>query len=62
MPAVVVGRDWGTATLGTRVKIASNVSGYAAFIGQFGERNLQSYGGQVGLNVAFDWDTVVAKY
>jgi len=39
-----------------------NVAAYAAFIGQFGERDVQNYGGQVGLNVSFDWGTVVAKY
>ena len=62
MPAVAFGRDWGTATVGTRVMFAPNVAAYAAFIGQFGERDVQNYGGQVGLNVSFDWGAVVAKY
>lgn len=62
LPAVVLGRDWGIATLGTRVKLASNVSAYAAFIGQIGQANVVTYGGQVGFSAAFDWDTVVTKY
>lgn len=62
MPAVLLGRDWATGTIGTRVKFAPNVSAYAAFIGQVGEQNARTYGGQVGLNVAFDWGPVVARY
>ena len=53
MPAVIFGRDWGTAMVGTTLKIAGNVTGIAAFTSQFAERNLTIYGGQVGLNIAF---------
>ena len=52
MPAVIFGRDWGTAMVGTTLKIAGNVTGIAAFTSQFAERNLTIYGGQVGLNIA----------
>jgi outer membrane lipase/esterase len=53
MPAVVLGRDWGTGTLGTRIKLSPTVAAYAAAIGQIGQSNVVTYGGQVGLNAAF---------
>ncbi|WP_426412906.1 autotransporter outer membrane beta-barrel domain-containing protein [Bradyrhizobium ganzhouense] len=62
MPAVILGRDWAAATLGTRVRLASNVSGYAALTDQLGQGNATSYGGQVGLNVAFNPPGVTARY
>ncbi len=64
MPAVDLGRDWGTGTVGTRVKLGPNTSAYAAFIAQVGQSDVVTYGGQVGLNVAFDWAPapVIAKY
>lgn len=62
MPAVILGRDWAAATIGTRLKLASNVSGYVALTGQLGQNNAMTYGGQVGLNVAFNPPGVVAKY
>ncbi|MFT3941224.1 autotransporter outer membrane beta-barrel domain-containing protein [Rhodopseudomonas sp.] len=52
MPAVVLGRDWGAGTIGASVTIAQQVTGYAAFTSQIGERNIVTYGGQLGLNVA----------
>ncbi len=61
LPAVVVGKDWGSATLGTRVKFASNVTAYAAVNSLFDQRNVTSYGGQIGLNVAFQPPALAAK-
>lgn len=52
MPAVVLGRDWGTAMIGTTATFARGVTGYATFGGQIGQRNAVTYGGQVGVNVA----------
>jgi outer membrane lipase/esterase len=52
MPAVVLGRDWGSATLGTTVTFGQGVTGYATVTAQIGQENVTTYGGQVGLNVA----------
>jgi hypothetical protein len=52
MPAVVLGKDWGTGTVGASATFAPGVTAYATFTGQFAERNVVTYGGQVGLNVA----------
>jgi len=52
MPAVVLGKDWGTATIGTTATFAPGVTGYTTFTGQLGQQNVITYGGQVGLNVA----------
>ena len=54
MPAVVLGRDWASSTIGTRVRLDSNVSGYAAITAEIGQSNAMIYGGQVGINVAFN--------
>lgn len=54
MPAVLLGRDWGTATLGARLKFAPEMTAYAAVTSQVGQSNVTTYGGQVGLNVAFE--------
>jgi len=64
LPAVDLGHDWGTGTLGLRVKLNASASAYAAFIAQVGQDSAAIYGGQVGLNVAFNWAPapVVAKY
>jgi outer membrane lipase/esterase len=53
MPAVILGKDWGTGTIGTSTTFAPNVTGYATFSGQVAQQNVVTYGGQVGLNVAF---------
>jgi uncharacterized protein YhjY with autotransporter beta-barrel domain len=52
-PAVYFGENWGTASIGTGLKLAQNVTGYAAFNSQFAEDNVTIYGGQVGVNVAW---------
>jgi outer membrane lipase/esterase len=56
LPAVTFGKDWGTAQLGTSVKLAPDVTAFAALNSQFAEQNVTTYGGQVGVNVAFDPD------
>ena len=53
LPAVVLGRDWGTATAGASVKVTDRVTGYAAYTSQFAQHALSVYGGQLGLNAAF---------
>ena len=52
MPAVVLGKDWGTATIGTTATIAPGASAYATLTSQIGQQNVVTYGGQVGVNVA----------
>jgi outer membrane lipase/esterase len=52
LPAVVFGKDWGTASAGTTMKISNNVTGLMAFVGQFAQHNVTTYGVQFGLNVA----------
>jgi outer membrane lipase/esterase len=54
MPAVILGRDWGTATVGTRLKLGSGTTGYVAFISELAQNSTTIYGGQIGLNVALD--------
>jgi outer membrane lipase/esterase len=52
MPAVILGKDWATGTIGTTATIAQGVTGYATFTGQMAQRDVVAYGGQIGLNVA----------
>ena len=52
LPAVVLGKDWGTLNAGTTVKLPNNVTGLLAFVGQFAQNGATSYGVQFGLNVA----------
>ncbi len=62
MPAVILGRDWASATAGTRVQLGNRLSGYAAVIAELGQNNVVAYGGQIGLNYAFNPIPVTAKY
>jgi outer membrane lipase/esterase len=54
LPAVTVGKDWGTAQLGTTYKLSQNATAFAAFNTQLAQQNVTTYGGQVGVNVSFD--------
>ncbi|HTV27075.1 MAG TPA: autotransporter outer membrane beta-barrel domain-containing protein, partial [Xanthobacteraceae bacterium] len=54
MPAVVLGKDWGTGTVGTTVALGRGMTGYASFAGEFGQSQAIFYSGQIGLNVALD--------
>jgi outer membrane lipase/esterase len=56
MPAVVVGRDWATATAGTEIRFSRSISALASFTAQVGQANLTSYGGVLGLNYTFSQD------
>ena len=53
LPAVIFGKDWGTAQVGTRLKLAQDVTAQAAFNAQFAQDNVTTYGGLVSINVAF---------
>jgi outer membrane lipase/esterase len=52
LPAVVLGKDWGTATAGTTFKLSSNVTALVAFVGQFAQHSVTNYGVQLDLKVA----------
>ncbi len=54
MPAVVFGKDWATATVGTTASIGRGMTAYASFNSQMGQSNVTYYGGQIGLNVALN--------
>jgi outer membrane lipase/esterase len=58
LPAVVVGRDWANATVGTQFKIDRSWSGLASFTAQLGQQNVTNYGGLVSLHYAFGQDDV----
>jgi outer membrane lipase/esterase len=50
LPAVVLGRDWGTATIGTQLTLTSAWSGLASFTAQLGQNHATVFGGLIGLN------------
>ena len=50
MPAVKLGRDWATATVGTTMNISNAFTGLASFTAQAGQTGVTTYGGRVGLN------------
>jgi len=52
LPAAVFGKDWGSATVGTALKLPNNVTGLIAAYSQIGEGGVVIYGGQAGFNVA----------
>jgi outer membrane lipase/esterase len=54
LPAVDLGKDWGTAVAGTRVRLGRDINGYVAFVGQVGQNHAFNYGGQFGVNVALN--------
>jgi outer membrane lipase/esterase len=53
LPAVILGKDWGSASLGTKWKLGNGVTALGVVIAEFGQRDAATYGGQIGLNVAF---------
>jgi len=53
LPAVDLGKDWASATAGVSVGLGKGVTGLVSFTGQMGQDKVTTYGGQVGLNVAF---------
>jgi outer membrane lipase/esterase len=54
MPAVKLGRDWATGTLGTTMNISNAFTGIASFTAQAGQTGVKTYGGRVGLNYMFN--------
>ena len=58
MPAVLLGTDWATASVGTSVRLGRGITGYAMFLGELGQANANYYGRQLGVNVALNsWAT-----
>jgi outer membrane lipase/esterase len=53
LPAVVLGRDRATATVGTQVTLTPTWSGMASFTAQLGQDHATVFGGLIGLNYAF---------
>jgi outer membrane lipase/esterase len=53
LPAIQLGRDWASATAGVSVGLGQGVTGLVSFTGQLGQDKMTTYGGQVGVNVAF---------
>jgi outer membrane lipase/esterase len=52
LPAVVLGRDWATATVGTQVTVTPAWSGFASLTAQLGQNHATVFGGLIGLNYA----------
>lgn len=53
LPAVVLGRDWATATVGTQVTLRSAWSGFTSITAQLGQNHATVYSGLIGMNYAF---------
>ena len=53
LPAVDLGKDWASATAGVGVTLGKGVTGLVSFTSQIGQDKVTTYGGQLGLNVAF---------
>jgi outer membrane lipase/esterase len=54
MPAVKLGRNWATGTLGTMMNISNAFTGLASFTAQAGQTGVKTYGGRLGLNYMFN--------
>jgi outer membrane lipase/esterase len=50
MPAVKLGRDWASATLGSTINLSKVLTGLASATAQTGQTGVKTYGGRVGLN------------
>ncbi len=50
LPAVVLGRDWATTTVGMQLTLTAAWSGLASFTAQLGQDHASNYGGLIGLN------------
>lgn len=53
LPAVALGQDWGSATVGVSIDEAAGVKVLAKGTADFGDSDTVLYGGQLGLNIAF---------
>jgi outer membrane lipase/esterase len=54
MPAIIPGTDWMTLSAGTSVRLERGITGFAMFTGEAAQKNVTSYGAQVGVNVALN--------
>ena len=54
MPAVTLGRDWGTGTLGVRYYFKPQAVAFISTFAQVGQSKVTSYGAQVGINFTLD--------
>jgi outer membrane lipase/esterase len=54
MPAVLLGKEWGTGVAGTRVRFSPDLAGYVAGIGQVAQGGVANYGVQFGVNARFN--------
>jgi outer membrane lipase/esterase len=54
MPAVLLGTDWATASVGTSVRLGHGITGYAMFLSEVGQANAAYYGAQLGVNIALN--------
>lgn len=53
LPAVDLGRDWASVTLGTELKFSESMSGVVSGTGAFGQEQASKYGLQVGLRIKY---------
>ena len=53
LPAINLGDDWATATIGTTIAFAPNVTGIVSGTGHFGRDNVTNGGVRVGLSAGF---------
>lgn len=54
MPAVRLGRDWGTATLGVRYYFKPQAVAFVSTFAQVGQSKVTNYGAHVGVNFTLD--------
>jgi outer membrane lipase/esterase len=62
LPAVVLGRDWATATIGTHVTLDRSWSGLVSFTAQLGQDHSTVYGGLIGVDYSFGQDPPPAVF
>ncbi len=53
LPGVVLGKDWGSTSLGTIIKFSDTFSANAAATADFAQRDVQAYGGRIGMTVSY---------
>lgn len=53
MPGVKLGKDWATASIGTTWALAPSVTAVGSLTSDFGQNDTRTYGGQLGLHMAF---------
>ena len=53
MPGVLLGKDWGSTSVGTVVKFNDAFSANAAATADFAQRDVKTYGGRIGMTVSY---------